>query len=108
MSKATQKKYREHLINTRSTYSRLRLYGITQEQYDLLFIEQYGRCAICGTKAENLSRALVIDHDHATGKVRGLLCDVCNSGLGFFKDSRFILKYAIRYLGKAEGLAHYF
>ena len=50
-------------------------------------------CCICGEKQE-----LVIDHDHRTGKVRGLLCGSCNKGLGFFKDNKKYLNSAIKYL----------
>src|SRR5690348_4886724 len=54
------------------------------------------RCSICGAQGV----ALVIDHDHITGFVRGLLCQACNSGLGFFKDDPERLYAAQRYLAK--------
>jgi hypothetical protein len=57
------------------------------------FAFQLGCCAIC--KAEG---PLVIDHDHSSGAVRGLLCQQCNSGLGFFRDNIDTLKQAIAYL----------
>lgn len=74
-------------------------YGITQEDFDKMFSEQGGRCKICGTHQEHCRRTLAIDHCHTTGKVRGLLCDNCNRGLGFFKDNIESLKAAIKYLG---------
>ncbi len=60
-----------------------------------LHAAQADRCAICGTR---LYGEFTVDHDHTTGRVRGLLCGRCNSGLGFFKDSTRRLMNAIRYL----------
>lgn len=67
--------------------------------YDRLFSLQKGKCAIC-MQPQNSSRnkALAVDHDHTTGKVRGLLCDTCNRALGLFKDDIFILSMSIEYL----------
>lgn len=75
-------------------------YGITIEQYDEMFKNQSGNCAICGIPQPMSSRnaSLVIDHCHSTNKVRGLLCDYCNSGLGFFKDDIKRLESAIKYI----------
>lgn len=78
-------------------------YGITPEDYYKLFKSQNGRCAICGqietirNRGNNISR-LSIDHDHKTGKIRGLLCHACNRGLSCFKDNSFRLIKAIKYL----------
>lgn len=58
-----------------------KFYGITLEQYDAMFAKQAGRCAICGTDKPGRQR-LHVDHCHATKKVRGLLCFVCNTRLG--------------------------
>jgi hypothetical protein len=55
-------------------------YGITVEQYDALFIAQSGRCGMCGSPPRKYR--LGVDHDHATGRVRGLLCNGCNVALG--------------------------
>lgn len=68
--------------------------GLTADQYDKLLISQSGRCAIC----RKPMRTPHIDHDHATGKVRGLLCVKCNLGLGQFDESVLLLEQAIRYL----------
>jgi hypothetical protein len=56
-----------------------RRYGITPEQYDILFAAQNGRCALCPSVPKQ--RRLHIDHDHVTKKVRGLLCYRCNNFL---------------------------
>jgi hypothetical protein len=70
-----------------------RSYGITSEQYDALLAKQGGRCALCGSGFFSLC----LDHDHVTGKVRGLLCRVCNRRLGDLEDPAFI-EAARRYL----------
>ena len=82
----------------KSRYSRkytTRLYGIDTETYDDLLMKQNGSCAICGSK--NGARSLAIDHDHATSKVRGLLCVSCNRGIGCFYDDVGLLRKAIAY-----------
>lgn len=72
---------------------KLKQYGLTQESYDHLHIRQGGVCAICQQET-----TLVIDHDHSTGKVRGLLCNSCNLALGLLKEnyrdaSRYLMKH---------------
>lgn len=78
-------------------------YGISQEQYDKLFALQGGKCVICGNETFGILRngkpkGLCIDHDHKTGKVRGLLCTRCNSILGYANDDSEILMKLIDYL----------
>ena len=77
-----------------------RKYGITKEDYTGILEKQNSCCAICGTSG---TRKLCVDHNHDTGKVRGLLCDMCNSALGFFKDSKLTLSSAVEYLEKYDG-----
>lgn len=72
-------------------------YGITQCQYDRLSESQSGKCRICG-RADSVSGRLHIDHDHQTGRIRGLLCGNCNVGIGVFGESVSLLKIAIEYL----------
>ena len=72
-----------------------RVYGLTEEQYDILLETQGGRCAICKTSPDK--RRLVVDYCHSSGRVRGLLCDACNLGLGKFRDDPKILQEAARY-----------
>lgn len=72
-------------------------YNIPFDLFDKLLEQQNHLCKICkGTNPDG--RELYIDHDHNTGKVRGLLCNHCNTGLGKFKDNILILEEAIRYL----------
>ena len=60
-------------------------YNITLEDYDHMFEQQKGVCAICG-KVDVTGRRLAVDHDHKTGKVRGLLCTRCNVRVGILED----------------------
>jgi len=76
-------------------------YGITLNDYEAMWIAQGGRCGICGlyeSVAATTYKNLVVDHDHDTGKVRGLLCDLCNKGLGQFKDDINRVRRALTYL----------
>jgi NMD protein affecting ribosome stability and mRNA decay len=79
--------------------------GLPEDAYETMFEAQKGVCAICGNpeKVRNGRRRggykkMAMDHDHKTGKVRGLLCQMCNQGLGSFKDSPDLLTKAIKYL----------
>ncbi len=85
----------------RSFKNNLKKYGITPETYQELFNLQEGKCAICFSSEVSVARRsynLFVDHDHETGKVRGLLCHHCNTGLGHFRDKTEVLQEAIRYL----------
>lgn len=76
-------------------------YGITTKEYDELYTGQSGCCALCSKHSTELSRPLCVDHDHETGKVRGLLCSTCNSGLGKLGDNEEGLLKALEYLRNA-------
>ena len=66
---------------------------------DLLYMQQHnGKCDICGENRSLSNRPLCIDHDHKTGKFRGLLCSKCNVGLGHFDDNADYLLRSIEYL----------
>jgi hypothetical protein len=76
-----------------------RVYGLSNEDYDKMLQEQSGCCKICGVKNSDTKKGyLVVDHCHKTGKVRSLLCDGCNRGLGFFRDLPEVLEKAAQYL----------
>lgn len=81
-------------------------YGMTVMDYEFMLESQGGVCGICGdpekSKINSRIKALAVDHDHATGKVRGLLCSACNLGLGKLKDSIAILELAQHYLQRAR------
>ena len=84
-----------------------RKYGLTPEKYDDILLSQNSACAICHTK-DSGSRAWHVDHDHSCcpgrnscGKcVRGLLCNLCNTGLGYFRDNPKSMERAIAYLAR--------
>lgn len=88
---------KEWRINNRDyalAYDRQTKYGLSETEFQTLFLIQCGKCAIC-------SELLIkphIDHDHETGRVRGLLCESCNWGIGHLKDSLDILSNAVSYL----------
>jgi hypothetical protein len=85
--------------STLSKFYRIKYkYGITREEYEKMILDQNGLCGVCGV----LMRVPNVDHCHETGKVRGLLCVHCNSGLGSFSDDVNIMRQAIKYLDKAE------
>ncbi len=65
-----------------------------------MLIEQDHKCLICEVSVEEFPQILAVDHDHATGEVRGLLCNKCNRGIGLLGDSTQNLKRAIEYLTK--------
>lgn len=80
-------------------------YRMTLEQHKEIFDTQNGRCGICGKyEPENATayEILCIDHNHTTGKVRGLLCRQCNTGIGQLRDSIELLENAINYLNKYD------
>ncbi|WP_329046975.1 endonuclease VII domain-containing protein [Streptomyces sp. NBC_01422] len=78
------------------------LYGMTVEEYRSRLQEQDGRCAICGDVPEEGKR-LNIDHDHASGAVRELLCRWCNYALGNAKDDPARLRAMAAYLDRHQG-----
>lgn len=82
-------------------------YGLTVAQYDEMVESQSGVCAICSgpptQRAHEHEQRFSVDHDHATGKVRALLCHKCNVGLGSFGDDVGRLLAAIAYLEKHRG-----
>ena len=74
----------------------VRTYGLRPGEYAELLAKQGGKCAIC--RKVPRKRYLAVDHDHATGKIRGLLCFFCNSALGVFEFSPATARRAAVYL----------
>jgi hypothetical protein len=97
-----QKAYREKNRETLVARERQRKFGITHAEYAELHHKQGGVCAIC-KKPETATRhgkvkSLAVDHCHATGRIRGLLCADCNTGIGKLKEDKSIFLAAIQYL----------
>jgi Recombination endonuclease VII len=76
----------------------IKKYGITEEKYREISKAQNNACAICKKSELDEKNKLAVDHDHDSGKVRGLLCRDCNTGIGHFKDNIDLLNMAINYL----------
>jgi hypothetical protein len=99
-----QRNYR--INNQRSVHNTVlkKFYGISVDEYEAMLKAQDGVCRICGSDKTSVDpntkkyRRMSVDHCHATGKVRGLLCCDCNRGLGYFKDNPVLLHAAIDYL----------
>jgi len=84
---------RDRLYGGSRNYHLRARYGITAAEYDAMIEAQDGLCALCNERPPEH-----VDHDHATGTVRGLLCSCCNQGLGNFRDSVLALRAAVVYL----------
>lgn len=89
--------------------SRLAKYSITSAEFDAMLITQDGRCAIC-RKAERIVRRtgkplrLAVDHDHKTGKIRGLLCAHCNQAIGKLDDDPKLIRAAADYIDRHRAM----
>jgi hypothetical protein len=92
--------YQKNKDSVRGTQFK-RKYGISVSDYDRMFLQQSGLCAICSSQS-NDGRRLHVDHCHDTGKVRGLLCNRCNKGLGLFRDDPDLLSIAAGYIVEHE------
>lgn len=75
-------------------------YNMSLKQYNEIFVKQNGCCAICKKHQSELSITLAVDHNHETGKIRGLLCQNCNRALGHFQDNINTMQNAILYIKK--------
>jgi hypothetical protein len=77
-----------------------RTYNLSKDDFDSLSQKQNNVCAICKCSQQEKCKShyLFVDHCHKTGSIRGLLCDVCNRGLGYFKDDVSRLQSAIAYI----------
>lgn len=95
-------KYREKNRERETDWQLKTQYGITLNDYERMFTQQNGVCAICkqpeSTKYREKIRRLCVDHNHRTKEIRELICHRCNRGLGFFRDEIPLLEFAITYL----------
>ena len=93
------RKWKLRLLSNRCSQHLLFKYGLTVDGYDSLLERQARGCAICGKpSADKAGRPLHVDHCHATGRVRGLLCMDCNTSIGKMQDSPELLLRASEYL----------
>ena len=88
-----------------------KVYKTTPEHYIQLLSEQENKCAICEMNLPvddyiGKARVITVDHCHITGKVRGVLCDLCNRGIGYFKENIDSLANAIKYLNHYNGTSN--
>jgi hypothetical protein len=93
--------YIKHKVQYKARCRRYKLrirYGITVDEYDLMFSKQEGRCAICRRHQKEFAKPLAVDHNHLTGKIRKLLCYRCNNCLGMVNDSVSMLYDMADYL----------
>uniref|UniRef100_A0A6M3X8R9 Putative recombination endonuclease VII n=1 Tax=viral metagenome TaxID=1070528 RepID=A0A6M3X8R9_9ZZZZ len=95
-----QRLYRAGHRKEARAYRLMREFGITLEKYDNMFTSQHGVCAICGSSPNNEN--LCVDHNHSTGKIRGLLCRKCNSALGVFENAGTLAKAQVYLAGARE------
>jgi len=102
------RKHKDRINKRQKIYSanigNFKKYNITLGEYNILLKKQNHVCAICGEHEKTTLRGkvkkLAIDHCHKTKAIRGLLCNMCNRGLGYFRDNTKILNSAINYLDK--------
>lgn len=73
-------------------------YNMTLDQYNQMFDTQRGLCAVCGVPAGDLKRNLAVDHNHRTGKIRGLLCFACNSLIGRIEKNPLLIPTMMKYI----------
>lgn len=97
------REYREKNPEYQKDYKLKVNYNLTREEVISMFDNQNGKCKICDKdlilfKSNYVGKHACIDHNHDTGKIRGILCDKCNRGLGFFNDNKELLKRASEYL----------
>ena len=97
-----QKNWRKANPDKAKDYALKKDFGITLQDFNKMFEEQAGCCAICSIHQSGLKQSLCVDHCHTTGRVRGLLCKECNLGIGKLKDDVELLVNAINYLKKGE------
>lgn len=98
-TKVQKKSNPERVKKTQRESKLRRLYGVEPNDYRRMLEEQGGTCAICHRSSKS---RLVVDHDHRSGQVRGLLCDSCNQGIGKLRDDVSILESAIEYLRRVR------
>lgn len=93
-----QREHRERASELQRRWRFLNQYGITPDDYDRILSDQQGTCAICLGPPRGRWKTFVVDHDHATGRPRGLLCGNCNRAIGLLGDNPDLMRAAVLYL----------
>jgi len=105
---AYQREYRKATAHIQRARLLRRTFNLSLQEYGEILVAQNGVCAICNqperTKRNGKTKALSVDHNHETGKIRGLLCHDCNTAIGKLKEDKMIFLSAIRYLEKHAGV----
>lgn len=97
--KCTSERSKYRYANGDSYAVRLKkLYGLSVDEYEQMYAEANGKCQVCSTPEEELSKRLAVDHCHQTGKIRGLLCSKCNTALGQLNDNLETISALYSYL----------
>jgi hypothetical protein len=100
MKLSKRRAYERNPIHPTRVRERARSTGVAEAEVYHLLKNHQGACEICGGRPE--TRNLSLDHDHASGRVRGLLCSSCNTGLGLFLDDPARLRAAAAYLERSS------
>jgi hypothetical protein len=95
--RAAENAYRRRSYAKVSDKKRSERYGLEPGAFERMLDDQHGKCLICSTYH---GRLLHVDHDHTTGRVRGLLCGSCNRAIGLLKDDKTRLLSAVAYLSR--------
>lgn len=107
--KQTNAEARKRYAEQRRRWHFKKKFGITVEQYDQMLANQGGLFALCRTDRRTINthgtlRKLAIDHDHETGRVRALLCETCNRGLGLMRDDPALLRAGATYIERHKSI----
>src|SRR5271165_2557013 len=100
--KNNPKKRKDHVNKSYRKNKCLGRYGIDINDYNELLSKQNSCCANCGRNQIEFTRALAVDHNHKTGKIRGLLCNGCNTALGLLKENEQYIINLLEYLRKSN------
>jgi hypothetical protein len=99
-------KHKERFKQYQKSNAMFRRYGIILSQYEEMVEKQNNKCLICGNEplidGKIQNRSLHIDHCHKTGKIRGLLCHLCNRGIGLFRERKDLIEKALKYIKKHQ------
>jgi hypothetical protein len=103
-SSASNRRHYKRNPKSHQAYGLKKRFGLSLEQYDQMLKDQDLKCAICNKHQEILTRRMAVDHCHKTGRLRALLCNSCNRGIGLFADDANLVEKAASYLKTYDAL----